>query len=402
MKPMLPAVGLLMIAAACSPVRSARHHFDVIEEEGVPTAVTRGGPRYDRPVFAFEFVCRLEQDESRPETLLSGAVLPQAPTLLDEAGYIYASDFGNNCVLVFDPDGRYRHTIGRQGHGPGEFFGPQVMAAGNGEVCVLSGMVGARRLSFFRPDGNLIRVEMLRRTAMNTFAVYPAGEGRTVHVANDYIFENGSPVPARRIAVISAEDDTLGMVEQPLAGEYLPFQTIPFCSYLPGRGIIAGETGDPVLRWYDLEGRLTGRIRLEVPRDPVTEEERQAIRATAQARLQAAADDRQRRSIQERMNLPIPREKDYWSGVYSDETGFLWTQNPGDRWNFELAAQRFRIFSPEGEYLGDQHLPEFDTGYGALQLSRGHLLLRYLDRETGAPVVEVYRLRPAVPWIEMP
>ncbi len=368
----------------------------------MPTAVTRGGPRFDGSVFDLSFVCRLEQDESRPETLLSGQGWGLSPILMDEAGRIYASDQGNHRIHVFEPDGSHRFAFGREGHGPGEFIAPRVMTVGNGELSVFSGMVGAYRLSFFRTDGTLIRVRMLRRAAMNTWEVYPAGEDRTVHVAGDYTIDAGVPIPVRRIAVMSAEDDTVGMVEQRLDRELVPFQGNPFSRYVPGRGIIAGDGREPVLRWYDLEGRLLRRIRLDVPRTPVTDEERRAIRAAVERRLEEATDDRSRKSIQQRAEQPVPDVKDYWSAVFVDAAGFLWAQEPYDYWTFDLAANRFRIFSPEGEYLGNQYVPDFEGDSGAFNFSRGHLMLRYLSADVGAPVVEVYRIRSAVPDLAYP
>ena len=34
--------------------QESRHEFTLIEENGVPTALTRGGPKYSEPLFTFE------------------------------------------------------------------------------------------------------------------------------------------------------------------------------------------------------------------------------------------------------------------------------------------------------------------------------------------------------------
>jgi hypothetical protein len=398
---MVPAAVAAFLLAACGSRSTSPHRFEVVEEEGVPTAVTSGGPRFGGSVFDLSFVCRLEQDESRPETLLSGQGWALSHVLMDEAGRIYASDQGNHLIHVFNPDGSYRFAIGREGQGPGEFTWPRVVTVGGGELSVFSGMVGSYRLSFFRTDGTLIRVRMLRRAAMNTREVFPAGGDRTVHVANDYTFDAGIPIPVRRIAVMSAEDDTVAVVEQRLE-ELVPFQGQSFSRYVPGRGILARDGREPVLNWYDLEGRLLRRVRLDVPRTPVTDEERRAIRTAAQHRLEEATDERTRRSLRQRAEQPVPEVKDYWSDVLVDEAGFIWAQEPYDYWTFDLAAIRFRIFNPEGEYLGDQYLPDFEGDSGVFDLSREYLILRYLAADVGAPVVEVYRIRSAVPGLVYP
>ena len=38
--------------------------------------------------------------------------------------YVYVSELGNHCVSVFTTSGRFVHTIGRLGRGPGELRDP--------------------------------------------------------------------------------------------------------------------------------------------------------------------------------------------------------------------------------------------------------------------------------------
>lgn len=74
-----------------------------------------------------------------------GALLHVA---VNSRGLIYVGDWMNTNVLVFSADGALRDTIGRRGHGPGEFTAIHDVVAGRGDsVYVYDG--NAARLSVF-------------------------------------------------------------------------------------------------------------------------------------------------------------------------------------------------------------------------------------------------------------
>jgi hypothetical protein len=72
----------------------------------------------------------------------------------DPAGNIYVLDRGNNRVQVFDPEGTYLRTMGRQGEGPGEFDRPLSLAIAGDQLVVRA---ATRRLSIWSLDGEHVR-----------------------------------------------------------------------------------------------------------------------------------------------------------------------------------------------------------------------------------------------------
>jgi len=50
--------------------QSVEHTYKVTTEDGVETAINSGGPRFTVPVFSFEHLFRIEQDEAHEESLL--------------------------------------------------------------------------------------------------------------------------------------------------------------------------------------------------------------------------------------------------------------------------------------------------------------------------------------------
>lgn len=77
-------------------------------------------------------------------------------------GRIYILDTGNHRIQVFDKNGKYLKTIGRQGQGPGEFFMPgSIELDDRGNLFV--GEANAARFQSIGPDGKLGK--MIKMTA---------------------------------------------------------------------------------------------------------------------------------------------------------------------------------------------------------------------------------------------
>ena len=76
--------------------------------------------------------------------------------VVDEAGIIYALDWQNTRVQVFDQAGAFVRTIGRKGQGPGELELPLTMSLvrNSGELAVHQ---ATGRFSFFKTDGTFVR-----------------------------------------------------------------------------------------------------------------------------------------------------------------------------------------------------------------------------------------------------
>jgi hypothetical protein len=107
-----------------------------------------------------------EDGEAFQFTRISGVV--QGP------GAVYVAQDGQQEVLVFDLQGRYIRTIGRQGSGPGEFQGLQSIGVLGDTLWTID--VGLRRISVFQADGQLIATTPLEQL------------GTTSGVAGSYFF----------------------------------------------------------------------------------------------------------------------------------------------------------------------------------------------------------------------
>ena len=89
------SVAVVCLFAACSG--RTGHTFQTHLEEGVPIVETTGGPRYQDPLFTIEEVLRLEQDESRPETLYNNAT----GFMMGPEGNYFVLDRGTSTILKY-------------------------------------------------------------------------------------------------------------------------------------------------------------------------------------------------------------------------------------------------------------------------------------------------------------
>ena len=117
---MLLILALAVTASACSSSGGGRYSFEVSEQNGVVTAVTRNGPKYAGELFEYEFVRALNEDEEVPDSLLDSP----AWFAVDEKGLFYLPHHHDKRIQVFDREGQYVRSFGREGDGPGEFRYP--------------------------------------------------------------------------------------------------------------------------------------------------------------------------------------------------------------------------------------------------------------------------------------
>lgn len=125
---------LCVIIAACSPpapVEPRPWELDV--PEGVRKIVYAPVPDEDRRghrvVLTEDLVIGSEDDSN-------GRFGERIAVGVDDHGRIYIADTDNHRIQVFDADGTYLATMGRDGQGPGEFEFPSAIAVAGGRALV--------------------------------------------------------------------------------------------------------------------------------------------------------------------------------------------------------------------------------------------------------------------------
>ncbi|MFO7768873.1 MAG: 6-bladed beta-propeller [bacterium] len=208
---------LLLMSIGCSSQEAVQEHaFEVVSENGIPTALTTGGPRYAGDLFTYEPILTIREDEEEPDSMMKEMVQP----FYGPDGRYYFLDVNGGRIIVFDGDGAFAGTIGRPGEGPGELRFPFRLSFHGGMVNISHNMTP--RLSRFTMDGTFERQYSAERpTGYNIVPLLDvSADGRLLltHYPSEQTEERISAAAA--ITVMRAPGDTLASLQtDPETGE---------------------------------------------------------------------------------------------------------------------------------------------------------------------------------------
>jgi len=388
----------LLTACARSP-SSSSHTFRVFTEDGVTIAQTSGGPKYEGELFTYTHVATIQQDPSRPESLLHR---PDPHIAMDAEGLIYIADTGNHRIAVFDASGRYLRSFGHQGAGPGEFRRMRILTLTGDRLVVWDDAL--QRTTVFTTTGELVTIY--------SHSLSPHDRISELHCLNEETLIGLNPLhgdgSTRALAgirgtILTPGGDTLAVIETPLVessqqiysretglrvGMSINFAGRACLLPVPARGIYITTGIEPEVLVHDIDGSLRQIIRLDQPTEPVTSRDKRYIRKLIRRRRDETESEAGRaRDTAWLKNLRLPTHKAFWSDIRTDDCGYLWLLYPTRALTLEDTGLVFRVISPAGEYLGDTKWPIPDGSLG-----RGHLLTIRGNEETGETIREVYRI----------
>lgn len=387
------------------PSQAQNHTFTVYNQDGISIAETVGGPKYRSELFSYEHILTLQSDE-REDSIISNPM----QFFSDENGAFYIADWTENRIAVFDAEGVFSHSIGRRGGGPGEFTGwPNIRFVHDGLIGVYD--FSLRRFSRFNTDGSLVDMVRLPEDLRNQILDFiPLANGDNLFASRS---EGENPsyelVTIGRLGQSGTLDweRPMGQVQVSYSvdGDYDPYPNPMYLLYQFGAhpstlihhnlGFFYTSGWEPVIQVFDAAGRQTRIIRADIEASSVSRSERRAVRAFLEERIQRNRGPMKVHFTAELENLQFPSSKAFWSTMEIDEKGYLWLQMPtqeffhlSDSW----AGIGYRVFSPDGEYLGVTRRPRgFRT-----RVSGGKLLVIDLEEDTGASTLKVYQIHSLV------
>jgi len=406
---------IILLGGACSSrSTSSTHQFRQYVENGIQISETTGGPKYDSDLFRYDVDCVI------PPSSIEETILEQPFKFSsDEDGNLYISDWGKGAVLVYHPDGRYSHTIGRKGYGPGEFQQPRIQEVRNGEVTLIDN--SRRRLFTYTVSGRYIdeivppRVPTVPRTAWYTNTYYTLDDGSHVH-----LFFNRDPSRLRytmqQCALFtSPEGDTIAAITTPWVDEgftyeamittsagvriapspyQYPFGPEPACVFNSHVGVVICSGIEPVYRVYLPDGELGQEVRVVQDPQIVTNSMQQHVKDTILSIYRAQSEEISQADQNKVDSLQFPETVAFCSKIEIEDNGYIWVRVP--QYPRGVASDlntTWRVFSPEGEYLGCTVRPK-----GILANDRsiynGRLLIMRSDSITGEWLPTVYRVVP--------
>jgi hypothetical protein len=173
--------------------------------------------------------------------------------------------------------------------------------------------------------------------------------------------------------------------------------------FSPNNGIVSDNGAEGTIGIYNHLGLPVKIIHLDIERPPVTRADRRRMTRTEETRIEGTDNAQFREAIQARLdNFEIPEVRDCWRKLHVDEFGYCWAMMTTDEFEEPDWSTPCRIFSPDGEYLGDTEIPQPPGDTGKVFISRGRIVHSYYDRDTDETVVELYRVSSAVPGMRYP
>lgn len=358
------ALGAVAIMAACGgelPDAGNDLRYEVVDSPGYPLVVNRGpAPRWALDV---DLVVggAASGDEGAPDAF--GEVTSVA---IGPGGRIWVADGLERTLGVFDPDGTFVRSIGRQGEGPGEFSSLYSVAFVGDTVLVLD--FGNGRIAELSPEG-----EWLGQRAAPGGISGPAArlrffplDGQSVAQwsldVNDGVMErvwvaHGAAGPLERWALLSLDVPAPATLACDRADGGMTFFSPPFA---PEAVQIPSAIGRQWVGWsgrYEIAevnsaGDTLRALRRERDPVPITDAEwAEGTREYEEFRAEWGG-----RATCEPRSLQRPPRKAAFRSLLRSTTGELWVEA------HTVDGTAWEIFDPDGRLVGTVPGFPYDDG----------------------------------------
>lgn len=207
---------------------------------------------------------------------------PYAATLSPD-GRLYVTDVAQTKVLVWNADGSYRGSFGKQGEGPGEFIRPVQIHTNKDEVWIWA---VNNRIHIFDLDGNY-------KTQFSTGAIQPwrfTVLNKDTAVSGYRVIDSEGKT-TMNVALLPREGEPKTIMSWPHKGFISDVSgpqgnTVTIMSYLddvdvqtlPNGNALVGFGQERILHEIDATGKVVNETRFILPRVEPTEEERDIVR----------------------------------------------------------------------------------------------------------------------------
>ncbi len=198
--------------------------------------------------------------------------------VVDDKGSIYALDWKSNNVKVFDNNGTFVHTIGKQGQGPGELSFPSgILITTENELLVED--AGNRRLAYFTLEGEFLRnVSVADKTSLTNLVIDSKGN----FLGRQFIIEEGDLF--FEIRKFDKDLKNLFTIEKipfnfrdPQKDKMNPFDFVQIYLFDKDDRIYYGNPKEYEIQIFNPEGTVTKKIVKKFKAEKITEEDIEKI-----------------------------------------------------------------------------------------------------------------------------
>jgi hypothetical protein len=313
-------------------------------------------------------------------------------------GAIAVGDGGSQQIRVFDAEGRFLRSFGREGEGPGEFkgLGPFRLVAGALHVSDWS----LDRVSILGLDGTFERSYPVALPGGDPPMIVDGLADGSWVVTKSFVFRPSNisavvrdTLPYMLVRAEGTAVDSLGRFPGIEFFVYGNERQTSASSLVFGRMTLATAGADRIaigpndryeVELYGTDGQLERIVRrAHVPR-PVTPTDIDAGKAK---RLEDAATDNFRRQIEQLyLEMPIPPTMPAFDELRIDALGFLWVRDPLSPVD---AVATWHVYGADGRWVGVVTTP---TDLGVREIGVDYVLGTWSD-ELGVEHVRRYALQ---------
>ena len=381
------ALSVLLMAFACSKKPESEARVEVID--GIEYVHNTGTPLHPDKSVTFEKELSVGGEEyemlSRPMWFI-----------VDREGSIYISDSQDQAIKVFDKNGEYVRSIGRQGEGPGEFsyLGSQTFLP-DGKLLAMDSM--SMRLNLFDPEGTyLASYHWTHRPGRLQYATDSAC------VMTVYTFQEGKdPLSGRKLFVkkfdfegeeifsfgeFKTEEGKVHTESRSGGGGVALLISLPYAPH----SIFAADpvrqylyhcvNNEYMIEVFDKDGKVIRRF--DRPYEPLsfTSEDAKKFRS----RYDDSTMEGLKKMVQ---GMSMPSVKTITSQMCVDDVGNLWIETYEQREEEEKVFTAYDIYNPDGYYEAKVWIDLKPENFVDGKMYRMHR-----DKETGYSLVKRYRV----------
>lgn len=351
-------LSLLILFIACGE-QEAKWKGTIEEVDGVTIVKNPIEPMYGEDVFVLEEELTIGEADGPKEYMFSSLRY----LTVDDRGYIYALDYKEKHVKVYDDNGKYLATMGKEGQGPGDIRGPHgVCITPQNEVMVPDSW--NNRLTFFSQEGQFIR--SITTTPFELLETKIDSKGNVIgrEVVRD---EENSRWELKKFDSGLNYLFSLDSSPYPDLNKLNPFLPSLIWDIDKNDRIISGYPEKYGIKIFNPEGTLIKKIQKDYEPLEIAEEQLERLK-----------------DIPPQIKLDVPQHHAaYWSFFVDDECRifvFTWEKVPGEDKRY------FDVFDSEGKYIAKIPLMQ------GTQVIKRNKLYAIEEDEIGYHVIKRYRV----------
>ncbi|MCJ7680165.1 MAG: 6-bladed beta-propeller [Candidatus Aminicenantes bacterium] len=315
---------------------------------------------------------------------------------IDNEGNIYILDMRNYRVQVFDKNGHFLLTIGKKGHGPGEFSFPKAFYIDRQSQSIHIADYLSRKIIVFSMKGEYLDRDILM--TLNPEKISFGDKGDIWGVFSEHGYEttrflkhyNGvgkeleifMEKPYQNSRVMTSKE-SMGRNQTRVGGFFFHhgFEYDLYFSKISDEGLVFGYSDEYVLHFIDGTGELNQKVTWDAEKEKISRATRDKIKQ------ETRRDMIRQGTVPPDFDIDFPDYAPFFYGLVSDDEGRIYVQRTSKA-EAAVNGYVFDVLDREGIFI---YTVQMD--YYPYLIEEGCLYTVIVDDETGTESVVRFRIK---------